>query len=167
MTWQCRSSVQGAHRISLISQADSQVNHRMVTTNKNGNDKMNVRSLLISFGITTAMSVGALGFAIPALAAPSGTTADCSGIRTCTYVDAGYVNFLGSRTPGTPQENISFANRDRLSSWINYSGTGSRFYYNLGGNGTCVPMYAHDMASASSSNPDNDEAESWAFTRIC
>lgn len=77
------------------------------------------------------------------------------------------MNFLGSRTPGTPLENISVGNRNLLSSWINYSGTGARFYYDTGGNGTCVPMYAHDRASASSSNPDNDQAESWGFTRIC
>lgn len=90
-----------------------------------------------------------------------------SGNRTCTYIDAGYQNLLGSRTPGTTLHDITAPLRNELSSWINFTGTGSRFYYDLNGRGTCVPMYAHDMASASSSNPDNDQAESWAFTRIC
>lgn len=129
---------------------------------------MNVRSILVSVGVSATMAVGALGFAIPALAAtPAAATAECSGNLTCTFKDAGYTNFLGSRSPGTGQADISPANRNLLSSWINYTGTGSRFYYNTGGGGTCVSMYAHNMASANSSNPDNDQAESWSFTRTC
>jgi len=129
---------------------------------------------MLSLGLTTVMSVGAFGVAIPALAAPTVTAAaDCSGNRTCTYKggvnhDGGsYNGFLGSRTPGTTLENISVDNRNRLSSWINYTSTGARFYYNTNGNGTCVPMYANDRASATASNPDDNEAESWAFTRTC
>lgn len=129
---------------------------------------MNARSLLMSLGVSTTMCAGALGFAIPALAAsPEVAGAGCSGNRTCTYVDAGYTNFLGSRVEGTPRENISVDNRNKLSSWINYTSTGARFYYGLNGNGTCVSMYANDSASASSANPDNDQAESWGFNRRC
>ncbi len=41
---------------------------------------------MLSLGLTTVMSVGAFGVAIPALAAPTVTAAaDCSGNRTCTY----------------------------------------------------------------------------------
>lgn len=120
------------------------------------------------------MSVGVLGYAIPALASsPSAQLDDCSGNRTCTFDggnghDGGSYNvFLGSRTPGTREQNISLVNRNKLSSWINYTGTGARFYYQTNGNGTCVPMYANDRATAVDSNPDNDQAESWGFDRIC
>ena len=124
--------------------------------------------LLGSIGVSAALVVGALGFAVPAFAAPASTQASCSGNLTCTYVDRGYSNFLGSRGPGVKLENITAENRNKLSSWINYTTTGSRFYYNVDGRGTCVPMYAQSRASAdNSTNPDNDQAESWGFDRSC
>lgn len=127
-----------------------------------------VRAYLGSAVLAFTMGAGALMIGVPALAAADDSAAlvDCSGNRTCTY-DGSYTSFLGSRTPGSGLENLSAGAQNRLSSWINYTSTGSRFYYNTGGNGTCVPMYANDRASASSSNPDNNQAESWAFTRVC
>jgi hypothetical protein len=128
---------------------------------------MNKRSLLVSLGVSAGLVLGAVGLAAPALAAPGATAAACSGNLTCTYVNAGYDTFLGSRAPGSGLQDISAGNRNRLSSWINYTSTGARFYYNTGGGGTCVSMGANNRASASASNPDNDQAESWAFTRTC
>jgi hypothetical protein len=135
---------------------------------------MNMRSALLSLGVATAMSAGVVGYAIPALSAPPAPrSAECSGNRTCVY-DGGtgqgagpYTGLLGSRTPGTTLANISVANRDKLSSWENFTSTGARFYYGLNGNGTCVPMYAQDSATAVSTNPDNNQAESHAYTRTC
>ena len=128
------------------------------------------RSLLISLGITTAMATGTLGYVVPALAAPAApAAAACSGNLTCTYVDYNYVTFLGSRSPGTKLQDISAGNRNKLSSWINYTSTSSRFYYSTGGRGTCVTMGARNRATVhpGDGNPDNDEAESWGFDRGC
>lgn len=128
---------------------------------------MNKRSLLVSLGVSAGLVLGAVGLGAPALAAPAAPAATCSGNLTCTYVNAGYSTFLGSRAPGVGLQDISAGNRNKLSSWINYTDTGARFYYNTGGGGTCVSMGANNRASASASNPDNDQAESWAFTRAC
>lgn len=127
-----------------------------------------VRTYLGSAVLSVAMGAGALAVGVPALAAADDTAslAECSGNRTCTF-DGSYTDFLGSRTPGSPREVMSVGARNRLSSWINYTSTGSRFYYNTTGNNDCVPMYANDRASASAGNPDNNQAESWAFTRVC
>lgn len=128
---------------------------------------MNKRSLLVSLGVSAGLVLGAVGLGAPALAAPAAPAATCSGNLTCTYTNANYEVFLGSRAPNTALENISSGNRNKLSSWINYTSTGARFYYNTGGGGTCVSMGANNRASASASNPNNDQAESWAFTRTC
>lgn len=128
---------------------------------------MNKRSLLVSLGVSAGLVLGAVGLGAPALAAPAAPAATCSGNLTCTFTDAGYKTFLGSRAPGVGLQDISAGNRNKLSSWINYTDTGARFYYNTGGGGTCVSMGANNRASASASNPDNDQAESWAFTRAC
>jgi hypothetical protein len=137
---------------------------------------MNIRSAVTTFGITTTMAVVGLGFGVPAIAAPSAPAAagsDCSNNTTCIYAggvnhDGGSYNTkLGYRSPNTALANISTANRNRLSSWINKSNVGARFYYDTNGNGTCVSMYSNDMASASASNPDDNEAESHAYTRTC
>ncbi len=127
------------------------------------------RSMLLSVGVVGALSAGAFGVVIPALAATPVPTAACSGNLTCTYADYNYVTFLGSRSPGSPQQDISLASRNKLSSWINYTSTSARFYYLTGGRGTCVTMGARNRATVhpGDGNPDNDQAESWAFTRGC
>lgn len=126
---------------------------------------MDINSRVLTCAIVGAMGVGSLGLVFPALASAA-HACDGFGAVTCIY-DGSYSSRLGYRSPGSPRENISVVNRNKLSSWINDSGTGARFYYKLDGMGTCVPMYAHNMASASSGNPDNNEAESHAYTRIC
>lgn len=130
---------------------------------------LKVRSAVISLGISGALAAGTFGIAIPALAGPSLAAASCSGNVTCTYVNYNYEVFLGSRSPGTTLQDISVGNRNKLSSWINYTSTGSRFYYQTGGHGTCVSMYANNRATVhpGDGNPDNDQAESWSFTRTC
>lgn len=130
-------------------------------------DFMNKRSVWTSLGVCTGIVLGAIGLAVPALAAQTAAEVKCSGSQTCAYYNANYDGFLGDRVPGTGLENILVQNRNKLSSWINNSSTGARFYYNTGGGGKCVSMGANNRASASASNPDNDQAESWAFTRTC
>ncbi|WP_134738753.1 hypothetical protein [Nocardioides sp. 503] len=128
----------------------------------------------LSLGVAAAMSVGVLGFAIPALAAPGVARAEsCANNRTCTYAggtnhDGGaYNTLLTVRTPGTGLANMDPGLRNRLSSWKNTSGTGARFFYGLSGNGNCVSMFANDQASASASNPDDNQAESHSYTNRC
>ncbi len=130
---------------------------------------MSPRSMLVSVGVAGALAAGAFGVAIPALAASPVPAATCSGNLTCTYADANYVTFLGSRSPGTGLADISLANRNKLSSWINYTSTSARFYYNTGGGGTCVTMSARNRNTVTPGvyNPDNDQAESWGFNRGC
>lgn len=135
---------------------------------------MNIRSASVTLVAAVAMTVASLGYAIPALAKPASVPADtCLSNRTCVYDhgkdDPGgsYTGLLGYRSPGVPLANITSANRNRLSSWINTSGTNARFYYGLGGHGTCVTMFAHDSASASSDNPDNNQAESHGYDHGC
>lgn len=131
----------------------------------------NVKSLVISTALAGGLAAATFGFAVPALAGPTGANATtwCPSNNTCAYVDANYNTFMGNRVAGTGLQNISEGNRNRLSSWINNSGTGARFYYGLNGTGTCVPMYANNRATVVPGhyNPDNDQAESWAFTRTC
>lgn len=128
------------------------------------------KSKLAAVALGAMMAGGTFGAAIPALAAPpAAEAASCSGNVTCAFDGYNYTYFLGSRSPGTGLQDITSANRNKLTGWINYTTTGSRFYYNTGGFGTCVPMYAQNRATAISGqyNPDNNQAESWAFTRTC
>ncbi len=129
---------------------------------------------VFSIGVATAMSVGVLGFAIPALGAQSSAREEpCANNRTCTFAggvnhDGGsYETLLTVRSPGTSLANLDPGLRFRLSSWKNTSSTGARFFYGLGGNGTCVSMFANDQASASVGNPDDNKAQSHSYTRRC
>lgn len=129
---------------------------------------MNVSSVLATSGISAAMVVGAVAVAVPALAAHNNDYCNVTNV-TCAYRDAGYLNGMGKKGPGTPQQDIPVADRNMLSSWENLTGTGARFYYNTGGLGKCVSMAAHSSATVSNptGNPDNDQAESWSFTSTC
>ena len=130
---------------------------------------MSVRSLVASVAVGAGLAAGIIGVGVPALAAtPSASYVTCPGGNvTCEFDGRGYVNAIGYREPGVGLADISSTNRNLLSSWINYTTTGARFYYNTGGNGTCVPMGAQNRASATGSNPDDNQAESHAFTRTC
>ena len=127
-----------------------------------------VRKIAVSSSVIAVMSAGAFGLAVPALAdQPARIT--CNGNVTCIFDGYNYTAFLGSRSPGQPLSDISPGARNKLSSWINYTTTGSRFYYNTGGGGHCVSMYAQNRATAHAGdgNPDDNQAESYSFTRTC
>lgn len=130
---------------------------------------MKIRSVLTTAAISSAMVGGALVVAIPALAAPAAHNPLCPSNNTCAYVNYNYNGLLGYRRPGTGLANISSANRNQLSSWENLTGTNARFYYNTGGGGHCVNMYERSSATVhpGDGNPDNDQAESWAFNGGC
>lgn len=131
---------------------------------------MSFRSLIASLAAGTGVAAGLVGIGVPALAvSPNVEYVTCPGSGsnvTCEF-DGSYVDSIGYRAPGVGLADISPTNRNVLSSWINYTDTGARFYYNTGGTGTCVSMRARAQASASGSNPDNNQAESHAFTRTC
>lgn len=129
-----------------------------------------VRRTVRSLAMTAGVAAGALAFVIPATASEATSYVNCPGGNvTCAFDGYNYVNSIGYRSPGTALADISLAHRNLLSGWINYTTTGARFYYNTGGLGTCVPMYAQNRATAQAGdgNPDNNQAESWAFTRTC
>ncbi|MEV8373996.1 peptidase inhibitor family I36 protein [Kribbella sp. NPDC056861] len=118
---------------------------------------------------TATISAGA----VVAASTPAQAEEACYANKICIYAggtghDGGAYNTeLGYRAPGVGLANISAGNRNRLSSWKNRSNTGARFYYSLNGSGTCVSMRAFAQASASASNPDDNQAESHAYTRSC
>ena len=135
---------------------------------------MNIRPSLSSFVIASAMSVGLLGFAVPALSAPQAQRAEtCTNARVCTYAggqnhDGGsYNTLLTVRSAGTTRTDLDVGLQNRLSSWINRTTTNARFFYDTGGNGHCVTMNATDMKSAIASNPDDNEAESHGYNGRC
>ena len=130
---------------------------------------MNKRLVTATSAVAGAIATGALALAIPALAAPAVHNPLCPSNETCAYVNYNYNGLLGYRAPGTGLANISTANRNQLSSWENLTGTNARFYYNINGGGHCVNMYEHDSATVhpGDGNPDNDQAESWAFNGGC
>lgn len=131
---------------------------------------MSIRSVRASLAVGLGLAAVVIGIGAPALAAaPNAQYVTCPGSGsnvTCEF-DHSYTDAIGYRAPGVGLADISSTNRNLLSSWINYTNTGARFYYNTGGTGTCVSMYANNRATASSSNPDNNQAESHAFTRTC
>ncbi|WP_148615412.1 hypothetical protein [Nocardioides rubriscoriae] len=130
---------------------------------------MNLSSFVASAVIVSGMGVGAWS-AQPAGAAQNNDYCGNRGAVTCAYRSPGYLNGLGYRSANVGLADISSANRNALSAWENLTPTGARFYYNLSGRGTCVPMMANSSRTVSSentSNPDNNQAESWAFNGTC
>lgn len=130
-----------------------------------------VRKAALSAAVTGVMSATAFGFVLPVLTAHAYDNSQCAGTsnETCAFDGYDYQYGMGARYAGTAPQNISAAYNDKLSGWINFSSTGSRFHWDTNQGGNCVSMYAHNQATAHAGdgNPNNNRASSWAFNGTC